>query len=360
MIEKLTPKQEAQISVWQNQWLKYGLCTKPADRPKAEAALRGMLSRAGLADREITWCTSPMIAEVLQNIMLNTKLRDQLGYQLRGQLRGQLGYQLGDQLGYQLRDQLRHQLIDQLGYQLGYQLKYYGTHFNGYLDAYWTCFYGFCQSVLGIKYGTKWSDLLNLYVRVVQSCGKIYWYEKQILVCERPSIIKRKGTQLHCDGGPALQYPDGWGLWALNGVTVSQAVAETPWDKLDACIILKETNAEVRREIVRKIGIEKVCRDLGAQSVEKNDVYELLLLDTGNGNKRPYLKMLNPSIGVYHIEGVPPECQTIEQALHSRKPERMKSIPIDDINGEDWQQQGDVCIWPKKAKSLKRYPQTLT
>ncbi len=90
---------------------------------------------------------------------------------------------------------------------------------------------------------------------------------------------------------------------------------------MHADTILRETNAEIRREIVRKIGIEKVCKDLNAQPIshyrdEVNGMnYELLLLDLGDGRTRPYLKMRNPSIGVYHIEGVPPEITSAEQAL---------------------------------------------
>jgi hypothetical protein len=40
-----------------------------------------------------------------------------------------------------------------------------------------------------------------------------------------------------------------------------------------------------------------------------------LLLNLGDGRNRPYLKMINPSIGTYHIEGVHPECKTVKEAL---------------------------------------------
>jgi hypothetical protein len=31
-----------------------------------------------------------------------------------------------------------------------------------------------------------------------------------------------------------------------------------------------------------------------------------------------YLKMVNPSIGTFHVEGVDPQCATVEQALNWR------------------------------------------
>jgi len=80
--------------------------------------------------------------------------------------------------------------------------------------------------------------------------------------------------------------------------------------------ILKQTNAEIRREAVRKIGIERVCERLGATVIDRQgEMYELLELDLGDQRRRPYLKMRNPSIGVFHIEGVHPDCRTVEAAL---------------------------------------------
>jgi hypothetical protein len=101
---------------------------------------------------------------------------------------------------------------------------------------------------------------------------------------------------------------------------------ETPWDKLDPKLIIKETNAEVRRELVRKIGIERVVEKLGAKVLDKKGDYELIMLDIGDNNLRPYLKMKNPSIGVYHIEGVQPGCKTVDDALNFRNGTKEKPV----------------------------------
>jgi pimeloyl-CoA synthetase len=81
-------------------------------------------------------------------------------------------------------------------------------------------------------------------------------------------------------------------------------------------MVTKEKNAEIRREIVRKIGIERVLMKLGCEVVDKQgDMYELVMLDIGDKRKRPFLKMRNPSISVTHIEGVPPGTNTVKAAL---------------------------------------------
>ena len=86
----------------------------------------------------------------------------------------------------------------------------------------------------------------------------------------------------------------------------------------------------MRREIIRRIGIERICIDLKAEIIDKrgltwysDDVpegYELLLLNLGDGRRRPFLKMLNPSVpNCWHIEGVHPACRTIQDALNFRR-----------------------------------------
>jgi len=148
-----------------------------------------------------------------------------------------------------------------------------------------------------------------------------YWWPNKdfIMVCNRPKHIHRnRNGQLHSETEQAIEWPDGWGLYMLNGVRVTKELVETPREKLDPHIIIKESNAEVRREIVRKIGIEKVCQVLTTKVLDKKGKYELLLLDLGDTRQRPYLKMINPSTGTYHIEGVEPQIKTVEDALNWR------------------------------------------
>jgi len=103
---------------------------------------------------------------------------------------------------------------------------------------------------------------------------------------------------------------------------VPENLVMTEAENINCTLILKETNAEVRREYIRKIGIDKVIEKLGAKTVQKSsdNVYELLNFDIIDGTYRPYLKMKNPSIGTWHVEGIHPDCKTIDQALGFRNP----------------------------------------
>jgi hypothetical protein len=136
-----------------------------------------------------------------------------------------------------------------------------------------------------------------------------------IIALPRP-ILKIEAGRLHSTDGPAINWPDSEPQYFfLNDVNVPQEIVTTPARALDPRLILREQNGEVRREIVRKIGIERTCQELNAECLDSAGDYELLLLDLQDGRLRPFLKMKNPSIGVYHIEGVAPECRTVAQAL---------------------------------------------
>ena len=78
-------------------------------------------------------------------------------------------------------------------------------------------------------------------------------------------------------------------------------------------------NVEVRREFVRKIGIERVTNELGWKVIDKKETYELGTLEVVPESRRVYLKMLNPSVeGVWHIEAVHPDCNTVQEAINWR------------------------------------------
>ena len=184
----------------------------------------------------------------------------------------------------------------------------------GQHDASWLAFYDYFRKI-GLKNETQ--KLSGLW-EIAKSAGWWVPFSEICLASERPMELHKKGERLHRDGGSAVLYPDGFAIWALNGVRISREIAETPAKDLSPHLILKESNVEIRRELVRKIGIERVCIELDAQCIDKEEDYELLMLDLQDGRRRPYLKMLNPSIGTWHIEGVHPDCQTVSQAISWR------------------------------------------
>jgi hypothetical protein len=144
----------------------------------------------------------------------------------------------------------------------------------------------------------------------------LYWLTpEEVIAVPRPRLRFESGV-LHCADGPAVSWPAGESHYFLHGVEVVREVVEAPAALLDPRLVLFERNAQARAEIVRKVGVERVCEALGARCLDREGDYELLMLDLQDGRERPFLKMRNPSVpGVYHVEGVAPGCRTVKEAL---------------------------------------------
>lgn len=201
---------------------------------------------------------------------------------------------------------------------------WYGQH-----NASWIGHYTYCRDVFKIEFGNE--KLFNVLSDIVKNAHWILPYDTFCFVSERPLEINiNASNQLHKDGGAAIRYKDGFSIWALNNVRVSREIAETPFNKLDAHLLVKEINAEVRREIHKKIGSERICKDLNAKELERGIDHagqqcRLLSLDfLGDGRYRPFIELIDPSTGDYIVEGVSPKVKTLEQAFEFRNKRKDK------------------------------------
>lgn len=143
--------------------------------------------------------------------------------------------------------------------------------------------------------------------------------DKTAVVLLPPRYIRvNENNQLHSEKGPAIYFTKDDNEYYLNGIKVPAFVVEEPESSKNLCqLYFTERNADIRREIIRKIGVSKVFQHADAKVIESRDGYELLETHV-LGNRRIYLKMTNPSIRTIHIEGVPPSISTVEEALNFR------------------------------------------
>jgi hypothetical protein len=207
--------------------------------------------------------------------------------------------------------------------KFGLDCVYYSNNFINYGNQYsaYVAFLSFFRHVakLDIDY-SKFEHYENATIHG----GVRFMHEKFCIISDRPEILTvDKDNKPHNDNGPFCKYRDGTAMWALHGIRVPQELVETPSEKLDARDWIKEENADWRRIAFQKIGIRKVIEQLGAETIDTykcpvGGEYELLMIDLGLEIKRPFLKMLNPSINQYHIEGVKPGTKTCREALEFR------------------------------------------
>jgi len=140
-------------------------------------------------------------------------------------------------------------------------------------------------------------------------------------VCQPPTILKVNSLGfLHNETGPAISYSGFCEGFYLNGVRMQDWHVLTDAEKLNPIDVLKENNVEVRRELIRKIGIERMLAVLPHEILEKKNNYELISINLSEEvTEAKYLKMENASLGgIFHLEGIDPSCNTVEQALNWR------------------------------------------
>ncbi len=177
----------------------------------------------------------------------------------------------------------------------------------------WVSFLSFFRHIakLDIDY-SKWDS----YEKLTIHAGPRIMHKEFCIISDRPVALKvNERNQPHCFDGPFCQWSDGSAIYMMNGIRVPQWVAETKPEDFTRDMIIKEENADIRREMIRKIGMDRVAKLLDYKIIDSLDGYELITFDIGDGRIRPWLKMQNKSINICHIEGCPPETKTVQEAI---------------------------------------------
>lgn len=106
-------------------------------------------------------------------------------------------------------------------------------------------FYDFCISVLNRAYNpTKWQILQD----IVMNCGWIFEYVNICVVCDRPTkLLFDNQNRLHAEAEPAIEYADGFKVYAHHGVWLPEKYGKLPIQQWQAQWLLEEPNAELRR-----------------------------------------------------------------------------------------------------------------
>jgi hypothetical protein len=127
----------------------------------------------------------------------------------------------------------------------------YGQH-----DAGWLSYYYFIKT-LGIG-GTE--PLEGLF-KMAQS-GFWWWpFENVCVLSDRPLTLARDNrNRLHHETDMCMRFGDGWGLYAWRGVLVPPYVVLLP-EPLTFDLIESERNAEVRRVLIERYGLDNYLRE---------------------------------------------------------------------------------------------------
>lgn len=235
-LEKLTPEQEAMLPQIRDEWLAIGLATGPVDRARIERAVKVIYERGGYTVPPIVWCDSPYEGAKLAAQMAKPECT-----------------------GPDFRCEVSKKEISDQVWQ-----ACYGQH-----DASWLAFYdamrrfGLVEETAPFE-GGLWE---------MGHCGWWWPFDGVCICTERSLELHRDGQErgftLHREDGPAMVWPDGFGVYSWHGVLVPKLVIETP-DQITVEMIDGETNAEVRRIMLERFGLLKYFEAKNAELVDES------------------------------------------------------------------------------------------
>jgi len=285
-IEELTPEMEARIPVVRDQWIKIGLSTEPADRPRAEEGIRKAYKAANLdpeAIHTLAWVDSPLAGVTLAAQWVKA-----------GGIPEEGDPPLPDVTNEEIREQLNNCC--------------YGQHSAG-----WLSFYDFFNPYL--------PDIIAPLEGQMEVAKSAHWwwpFEYACIICDRPEVLKRDDEgRLHCEDGPAVKYRDGYSVYAWHGTRIPGWIVEEP-EKLDKTNIFGEENQEIRRAMIEKYGFAKFLEDAGAKLIQEDNRGKLVSITGIDGNDDESLFVIvtdSTHPDQKYALGVPPETKTAAEGV---------------------------------------------
>jgi len=214
-ITKLTEEQEARLPEIAKEWIDHGLSIK-TDRAKAESLVAAIYKAGDLEPpKDIIWCESPYEGYKLCKEMLD-----------------------GDER----------------------PLPCYGSH-----DAHWLAFYS-----AFLEFGIEECAKLTPLMEMAKCSGWFFPMDEACILTPNPKSLNLDDRgRLHCLDSKAIEYEDGWGLYYVHGVAVPEKVVEAP-ETLTTDEIEAEQNAEVRRVMIERFGMERFLSESGAEEIHKD------------------------------------------------------------------------------------------
>ena len=201
--------------------------------------------------------------------------------------------------------------------------KWADVYQGGNMWAMLPCYVEAMRDVIGLTGLPVWEQY-KAWEDAATYGGFRVMHEKFCIVSDFPEVLKTDSRgRAHCATGPSHRWRDGFEIYHLNGIRVPRWLVMTDAGKIDPMLALNEKNVDVQREIIRKIGAERMLKAVGAKTVDTfvdchtkgGNVYELKELLVGQISRK-YLYYEHASVpGYWYAQAVPPNTK---RAIHAR------------------------------------------
>lgn len=248
---ELTPEHLELIAKVRDEWVEIALSTQRCDRAAAEEKVRALYRVRGFKEPSLfVWQDSPMGGIHAAAALSADIIPDDPA--------------TADWKALAPKDKLASQI---------------GLDLSPWRDAYWLALLTCALPIAGMEPSAE----LDAASAAVKEIGWWWPMEDAVVCTERPiSISRDKEGRLHNASGPALEYADGYALFAWHGTRVPKALIMGEWSIND---ILSERNTEIRRCAIEHRGWDKFIEEANLQPASEpvpdpgNAPYTIQLFD---------------------------------------------------------------------------------
>ena len=170
----------------------------------------------------------------------------------------------------------------------------------------------FAFSVLGYPHNSKkWSALQGL----VKHCGWIFAVDNLCIICERPTkILVDDNNQLHGEGEPAIEFADGFVVYAHHGTTLPDKYGTVHPNQWQSQWIVEERNQQLQAVLINGIGAVRLSQELSFIEIDSLQEYKFIKLENIDINTC-ILQRINSQTGDINAVFIPHNIQSIGLAI---------------------------------------------
>ena len=299
-LKRLSPEQKAGIEGHKKRWAQIRTSTAPANREEAERGIAAAYEAAGWsAPGQIVWCESPMQMAALWARTSHDRSGPNLRAAVVDQVRSRSAFaiqrrvsssvlatvdELSSPAGEEtVGDTIREAVVRaclavrpaspqtrRWLFWLSRRRPWLRLQDAGYAPrtSTWLERQDYFRTVCGL---TGETDLLAGLLLIAAQAEWIIPHRHICWVSEPPQVLKTdERGRLHSASGPALQYRDGWAVYAWKGVEVPARVIERP-GQITVADIDRAVDIHVRRCMIERLTPERFIASGAAFRISEDE-----------------------------------------------------------------------------------------
>lgn len=143
--------------------------------------------------------------------------------------------------------------------------------------AWWDCYLTAARDILGLQLPQH--EKYAAWEQCAIEGGFRIMHDEFCMVSDFPErIMIDAQNRPHSEDGPSHRWRDGWSLWHIHGVRVTEQIVMRP-ETITIEQIKAEQNAEVRRVMIDRYGEERYIVDSGMRAVAHDETFGTLYVE---------------------------------------------------------------------------------